>query len=315
MLETSIFCCGFVVLAFVAAVIFALVLGTGTRARQEREMLQLMRQQALAQGLPLPKERSSIANVFVVSILVVVALMSLIGYCEKGPPSPVPRQSVTPPPSNPTTGPGEKEGLIRDESPEYRKAAASAVRACSSISAEHIAILMNILTANKATGKTRVGSTRIARDWCREKSILDGDYERCISALSKTLWRESSVLTPTQGARPAKAPSAARVGSAPESSGNKFHDRLVGMTDAQRNQILWGAMQSGDRENRGECDSVVRNFFQGFDEDESRNATWNVACRNGRSFSITVYNDSAGSTKILDCAILKLVGVECFKKF
>ena len=43
---------------------------------------------------------------------------------------------------------------------------------------------------------------------------------------------------------------------------------------------------------------------------------WNVACRNGKAYSIMINNDTDGSTKILSCAVIKAVnGAECFKKF
>ena len=49
--------------------------------------------------------------------------------------------------------------------------------------------------------------------------------------------------------------------------------------------------------------------------DKTGAAIWNVACSNKSSYVIMVYNDAQGSTKILDCAVLKAVGGgECFKK-
>ena len=111
-------------------------------------------------------------------------------------------------------------------------------------------------------------------------------------------------------APPTKSTAATAVGRAPKASGNKAHDLLAGQPDAQRNQMLTVFM----KQSKENCDSVERSFFQGFDK--SRSAFWNVACRNGRSFAVMVYNDASGSTKVLDCGVLKVVaGVECFKKF
>jgi hypothetical protein len=103
-----------------------------------------------------------------------------------------------------------------------------------------------------------------------------------------------------------------------ESSGNLAHDLLVAKSDAERN--MWFTKYMKENEVPGEeCDSVKLSFFQGLGVDDTlspRAAYWNVACCNGRSFVIMVRNDAVGSSKILDCAILKLVsGVECFKKF
>jgi len=81
------------------------------------------------------------------------------------------------------------------------------------------------------------------------------------------------------------------------------------LSDAGRNDELSALMALSAEDCR-----VTRNFFQGFDK--SRNATWNVACSNGKKLAITIYNDATGSTKILDCSVLKaLANVECFKKF
>ena len=91
---------------------------------------------------------------------------------------------------------------------------------------------------------------------------------------------------------------------------NKAHSMLEKMSDQERNTTLARFLkQSGE-----ECDSVIRNFFQGFDKNQ--NAFWNVACGNKKSYVVMINNDSVGSTKILSCAVLKAVNAgECFKKF
>ena len=91
---------------------------------------------------------------------------------------------------------------------------------------------------------------------------------------------------------------------------NEAHQIVSRMSDSQRNSTFEKFMaRSGE-----DCPTVQRNFFQG--TDKRGNATWNVACSNKKSFAITIYNDSQGSTKILNCAALKAVAnVDCFKKF
>ena len=93
-------------------------------------------------------------------------------------------------------------------------------------------------------------------------------------------------------------------------SGNAAHDLLAGQPEARRNQTLTSFLaKSGES-----CDRVERSFFQGLDK--NRAAYWSVACHGGQSYMITVYADATGSTKILECGILKAVGGgECFKKF
>lgn len=61
------------------------------------------------------------------------------------------------------------------------------------------------------------------------------------------------------------------------------------------------------------CGRVTKTFFQGFDKEQT--AYWNVACSNKREYSISIENDSQGTTGIMDCPFLEAIGVECFKKF
>ena len=91
---------------------------------------------------------------------------------------------------------------------------------------------------------------------------------------------------------------------------NKAHDVLSGKSEKDRNFALAQFMaKSGES-----CGQVTKSFLQG--QDKSGKAFWNVQCSNKKSFSIIINNDNIGSTRILDCSILKAVaGVECFKKF
>lgn len=43
-------------------------------------------------------------------------------------------------------------------------------------------------------------------------------------------------------------------------------------------------------------------------------AYWAVRCANGKSYMVEISPDARGSTSILDCPILKAVGIDCFKK-
>ena len=91
---------------------------------------------------------------------------------------------------------------------------------------------------------------------------------------------------------------------------NQAHTILSKLSDPEKNATLTKFMKQSDED----CDTVVKNFFQGFDKD--RNAYWNVACKNKKSFVIMIENDSAGSTKIMSCDLLKMLNAgECFKKF
>jgi hypothetical protein len=92
-------------------------------------------------------------------------------------------------------------------------------------------------------------------------------------------------------------------------SANPAHNLLVKLSEPERREKFTEFMHGS-----GEPCVVVRTFFQGMDS--KGNAHWNVACSNKKSFGIMIYNDAVGSTKILECGVLKLfTQVECFKKF
>ncbi len=91
---------------------------------------------------------------------------------------------------------------------------------------------------------------------------------------------------------------------------NKAHNMIEKMSDKDRNNTFTTFLKNSGED----CGAVTRNFFQGFDK--GRNAYWNVACSNKKSYLISINNDSVGSTKIMSCALLKAVNAgECFKKF
>jgi len=89
---------------------------------------------------------------------------------------------------------------------------------------------------------------------------------------------------------------------------NPTHDRLELMSDQDRNAYFTKVLQgSGER-----CDEATKNVFQR--RGNSGDAVWNVACRNKKSYSIVIHNDTKGSTLITDCATLKALHAEqCFK--
>lgn len=90
---------------------------------------------------------------------------------------------------------------------------------------------------------------------------------------------------------------------------NPAHDQVQKMSSTERNTFFTKFLRGSGES----CDQVTRNFLQGVVK--SGTAVWHVACRNGKAYAINIYNDAQGSTKILDCQILKAVKAgECFKK-
>lgn len=91
---------------------------------------------------------------------------------------------------------------------------------------------------------------------------------------------------------------------------NKAHGMIEKMPDKDRSKTFTSFLKNSGED----CGSVTKNFFQGFDK--NRNAFWNVACSNKKSYVIMVNDDAVGSTKIMSCAVLKAVNAgECFKNF
>jgi len=91
---------------------------------------------------------------------------------------------------------------------------------------------------------------------------------------------------------------------------NPAHKMLSDMSEQERARAITGFL----RKSGESCDSATRTFYQG--SEKNGNAHWAVACKNGRSYLVQVMNDSVGSTRILDCKVLKAVaGSECFKKY
>ncbi len=91
---------------------------------------------------------------------------------------------------------------------------------------------------------------------------------------------------------------------------NEAHNRLLKLTEAARRDLFQRAFQSSGES----CDVVTRTFYQ--DSVSSGDAIWDVACKNGREYSIVIMNDAMGSMKIMDCPTLKSLNLgECWKRF
>jgi hypothetical protein len=83
---------------------------------------------------------------------------------------------------------------------------------------------------------------------------------------------------------------------------------LLDMSEEARRTLLRKVAQSSGVKGT----KVTKTFYQGSDTRE--NHIWSAACAQGRSFSITLYNDAKGSTGVVDCGVLVAVaGVSCFE--
>ena len=91
----------------------------------------------------------------------------------------------------------------------------------------------------------------------------------------------------------------------PFNTGNVANDKLSALSEEEQARYL-GAVASAS------CNGT-RAFYMGSSHDHT--AFWSVACRNGSSYSVEVDADELGSTKVLECSVLRAVtGTSCFVK-
>jgi len=90
---------------------------------------------------------------------------------------------------------------------------------------------------------------------------------------------------------------------------NEAHNLLMQMSPHKRSQTLAHLLAASGKD----CDQAIRSFFQGFDKDKA--PYWNVECSKGTEYNIQIIDDNLGSTRILECSVMKALGIECFKKF
>ncbi|MDX1410811.1 MAG: hypothetical protein R3351_01515 [Nitrospirales bacterium] len=92
---------------------------------------------------------------------------------------------------------------------------------------------------------------------------------------------------------------------------NKAHQILSHKSNQARNEALTVLFIQTEED----CNFVVKNFFQGLEPEGG--ALWNVTCGNGNSYVILIENDDRGSTRIMNCALIKSLTKgksTCFKK-
>jgi hypothetical protein len=121
-----------------------------------------------------------------------------------------------------------------------------------------------------------------------------------------------AVIAANMFGRSGSTPYRQRASSPPQSSSpNAAHRALLNASEAARARSLKTVITSFGES----CDTVTRTFYQG-GQDSNGAEMWNVSCQNGNAFAVSVSNDAGGSTKVIRCDVLKLLGKEnCFEKF
>ena len=122
----------------------------------------------------------------------------------------------------------------------------------------------------------------------------------------------SSGKTPSDTQPAGEGSSSTTSSTSSSTSGNPAQDRLIALSESERNTLLASLMQSsGER-----CRSVTRSMYQGQDSD--RNAYWSLACANRRrDYQLQIHADANGSTRFVECDLVRaIVGRSgCWKAF
>jgi hypothetical protein len=88
-------------------------------------------------------------------------------------------------------------------------------------------------------------------------------------------------------------------------AGNKAHNELAKVSPAARTLIL--------AEVAGEGCVGSRSFYMGTGSDGA--AYWSVGCFNGASYYVEIQPNATGSTKVVNCAVLRTVSkMDCFRR-
>jgi hypothetical protein len=120
------------------------------------------------------------------------------------------------------------------------------------------------------------------------------------------------IIVAQQRVTPTATAPATTTAHAPEFSrvlkSNPVNEQLYILPDDERASALAKVVTEP-------CGTVIRTFFQGL-EPKSRTAFWNIGCSNGRSYAISIAADDDGSTKTIDCKVLRAItNSECFFTF
>ena len=90
---------------------------------------------------------------------------------------------------------------------------------------------------------------------------------------------------------------------------NPAQKLLARMSDADRN-LHWQAYMTKSGE---KCGKVTRSFYQG--STESGQVIWNIQCSASGDWQLMVEPNSAGSTKLMPCDTVRLLGMQCWRRY
>lgn len=83
-------------------------------------------------------------------------------------------------------------------------------------------------------------------------------------------------------------------------------DQINGINEENR-RVLFGKLLASEG-----CGEVKRTFFQGLDRRGA--GYWSVQCKS-KAYQLMVEDNASGSSKVVNCEALKLMGTRCFVLF
>lgn len=90
---------------------------------------------------------------------------------------------------------------------------------------------------------------------------------------------------------------------------NPAHDQIAALSEPQRAALFSKLLAKED----ASCSAVNRTFYRG--SDNTGNAYWAAQCRSNKAYQVQISPNATGSTSLLDCAVAKSLGINCFGKF
>lgn len=90
---------------------------------------------------------------------------------------------------------------------------------------------------------------------------------------------------------------------------NAVNDQISALSESQRSALFVKLLVKED----AACATVSRTFYRG--SDKSGSAYWSAQCRSNKAYQVQIAPNATGSTTLLDCAVAKSLGINCFGKF
>jgi hypothetical protein len=128
-----------------------------------------------------------------------------------------------------------------------------------------------------------------------------------VSLIDWSLYATRTSENRQDGASPMKASGRPVESELAFNTGNVANDKLLAKTPEDQALYLGVVVNAG-------CQGT-RAFYMGMSPSD-HSAFWSVACRNRSSYGVQIEADAGGSTRVLECSVLKAVaGTSCFTKF